>query len=282
MMAGASCRNFIGQGRWSDIAIQEEHDFAHELHENEIPVVPPLRLQGAQTLHHFDEYRFAVYPCQGGRAPSLDDAQTRQWLGRFIGRIHRVGQRKTFADRLVLNTRTFGREPIAYLLTHQFLPLDLEKAFERVTEEAVDLIDAHFQAANTQASIRLHGDCHAGNVLWTDGGPHFVDFDDCMTGPAVQDIWMLLSGSRDEMQRQLHDILSGYEQFASFDVGQLALIESLRTLRMIHYAGWLARRWDDPAFPYAFPWFHTPQYWQKYLQELQEQIGLMQAQPLAL
>jgi Ser/Thr protein kinase RdoA (MazF antagonist) len=192
-----------------------------------------------------------------------------------------MGQQKSFVHRQVLSPQ-WGIDAVGYLLSRHFLPLDLEKALQRVAEHAISLIAQHFQAIPPASFLRLHGDCHAGNVLWTDGGPHFVDFDDCMTGPAVQDLWMLLSGDQEEMQVQLHDLLSGYEQFASFDVRQLSLIESLRTLRMIYYAGWLARRWDDPAFPLAFPWFNTPSYWQKLIQELQEQVSLMDRPPLSL
>lgn len=268
--------------RWSDAAIWEEHAFVRELEMKEIPVVPPVTHGNNQTLHEHEGYRFAVYPRQGGRAPDLDNSDTRQWLGRFIGRIHAVGTMKAFQHRQTIDRRSFGQEPLDFLLKNNLLPIDLETAYRSVAEQALAGVAHCFERAKGVKSIRLHGDCHGGNVLWTEAGPHFVDFDDCMMGPAVQDIWMLLSGSREEMTVQLRDILGGYRDFADFDMRQMYLVEGLRTLRLIHYSAWLARRWNDPAFPLAFPWFGTQHYWQNRILELREQIALMDEPPLGL
>ncbi len=271
---------FYRPGRWSDGAILEEHAFVQELVEREIPVVPALSPAGQGTLHHFNGFRFAVFPKHGGRAPELDDSATLEWMGRFIGRIHAVGALQPFVQRPALNIVTFGEEPRDYLLAHDFLPADLAAAYRSVVQQALDGVRRCFDRAGDVRQLRLHGDCHCGNVLWTDAGPHFVDFDDSRMGPAIQDLWMLLSGERTDMVRQLSDLLAGYEDFFEFDQRELHLIEALRTLRLIHYAAWLARRWDDPAFPAAFPWFNTQRYWQDRILELREQVALMDEPPL--
>jgi Ser/Thr protein kinase RdoA (MazF antagonist) len=271
---------FYRPGRWSDAAILEEHAFVQELVEREIPVVPALSLANHGTLHHFNGFRFAVFPKHGGRAPELDGPATLEWMGRFIGRIHAVGALQPFMQRPALDITTFGEEPRDYLLTHNFLPDDLAEAYRSVVRQALDGVRRCFDRAGDVRQLRLHGDCHCGNVLWTDAGPHFVDFDDSRMGPAIQDLWMLLSGERADMVRQLSDLLAGYEDFFEFDQRELHLIEALRTLRLIHYAAWLARRWDDPAFPAAFPWFNTQRYWQDRILELREQVALMDEPPL--
>lgn len=271
---------FYRPERWSDAAILEEHAFALELQEREIPVVAPLALAGAKTLHAAEGFRFAVFPRCGGRAPELDKPDTLQWMGRFLGRIHAVGAVKPFRERPVLDIASFGEASRDYLLAHRFLPDDLLAAWQSVADQALDGVRRCYERAGPVASIRLHGDCHAGNVLWTDKGPHFVDFDDCRMGPAAQDLWMLLSGERTDMTRQLGDVLAGYEDFCEFDARELHLVEALRTLRLLHYSAWLARRWDDPAFPAAFPWFNSQRYWQDRILELREQIALMQEPPL--
>ena len=265
--------------RWSDAAIQEEHDFSQALAAQEIPVVPPLELAG-RTLHHFNDFRFAVFPRRGGRAPELGDPDTLEWLGRFIGRIHAIGSTSDFVQRPTLDIESFGVEPREYLLTHGFIPADLDAAYRSVSAQALEGVRHCFDRAGDIRRIRLHGDCHPGNILWTDDGPHFVDFDDCRMGPAIQDLWMLLSGERGDMVRQLSDLLAGYEDFHEFDPRELHLVEALRTLRLIHYSAWLARRWDDPAFPKNFPWFNTQHYWQDRILELREQIALMDEPPL--
>jgi len=274
---------FYRPQRWSDEAILEEHAFASELAAREIPAVPPLRLNGA-TLHHHGGFRFAVFPRQGGRPPELDQPGTLEWLGRFLGRIHAVGGLEPFRHRPALDIASFGEEPRDWLLAHDFIPFDLRDVWAGVAEQALAGIRHCFERAGAVRAIRLHGDCHMGNVLWTEDGntrgPHFVDFDDARSGPAVQDLWMLLSGEREERTRQLHAILAGYEDFAEFEPRELHLVEALRTLRLIHYSAWIARRWNDPAFPLAFPWFDTPRYWEERILELREQIALMDEAPL--
>ncbi|WP_293780616.1 serine/threonine protein kinase [uncultured Oxalicibacterium sp.] len=271
---------FYRPARWSDAAILEEHAFVRELADLEIPVVPALVLQNGQTLQHFAGFRFAVFTRHGGRAPELDDGATREWLGRFIGRIHAVGMQQRFAERPAIDMQTFGIEPRHYLLENNFLPPDLREAYASVTAQALEGVHRCYERAGQIKILRLHGDCHLGNVLWTDDGPHFVDFDDSRSGPAIQDLWMLLSGERHDMVGQLSDLLAGYEDFAEFDPRELHLIEALRTLRLMHYSAWLAKRWDDPAFPLAFPWFNTQRYWQDRILELREQIALMDEPPL--
>jgi len=270
---------FYRPARWSDAQILEEHAFVLELAERELPVVAPLVIEG-KTLHSHQGFRFAAYPRRGGRTPELEDSDTLEWMGRFIGRIHAVGAIRPFATRPALDIGSFGTEPRGWLLAHDFIPADLLDAWTSVADLALAGVTRCYERAGDVRALRLHGDCHAGNVLWTDDGPHFVDFDDCRTGPAVQDLWMLLSGERAEMTRGLADVLAGYEEFHEFDTRELHLIEALRTLRLIHYSAWLARRWNDPAFPAAFPWFNTQRYWQDRILELKEQIALMDEPPL--
>jgi Ser/Thr protein kinase RdoA (MazF antagonist) len=271
---------FYRPGRWSDAAILEEHVFVRQLADEEIPVVAPLELGGA-TLHRHAGFRFAVYPKQGGRMPEFDRADVLKWMGRFLGRIHAVGARQPFVHRPALDAESFGSASRDFLRSGEWLPADIVAAWGSVVEHALASVAHCYARAGTVRAIRLHGDCHAGNVLWTESGPHFVDFDDSRMGPAVQDLWMLLSGEREVQQAQLREILEGYEAFMEFDPRELHLVEALRTLRLIHYAAWLARRWDDPAFPAAFPWFNTQQYWQARILELREQIALMDEPPLA-
>jgi len=270
---------FYRPGRWTDEEILEEHGFARELADREIPVVAALEI-GGTTLHHHGGFRFSLYPRRGGRAPELEDPYTLEWLGRFIGRIHGVGAVTPFAHRPALDVQSFGVTSRDWLLAHEFIPPDLREAWSTAAALAIEGAQRAFDRASRVARIRLHGDCHAGNVLWTPGGPHFVDFDDARTGPAVQDLWMLLSGTRADMSAQLRHVLRGYEDFADFDDHELGLVEALRTLRLLHYAAWLARRWDDPAFPMAFPWFNTQKYWQDRVLELKEQVAAMQEPPL--
>jgi Ser/Thr protein kinase RdoA (MazF antagonist) len=270
---------FYRPARWTDAAILEEHRFVDALAEREIPVVPAMAVAG-HTLHAFAGFRFAVFPRHGGRAPELEDRATLEWMGRFIGRIHAVGALESYRERPALDIASFGYEPRDYLLAHRFIPDELLNAYRSVVDQALDGVKRCFDRAGEIKSLRLHGDCHTGNVLWTDAGPHFVDFDDSRMGPAVQDLWMLLSGERADMVRQLSDLLAGYEDFFDFDARELHLIEALRTLRLIHYSAWLAVRWQDPAFPLAFPWFNTQRYWQDRILELREQIALMDEPPL--
>ncbi|HEV8094784.1 MAG TPA: serine/threonine protein kinase [Burkholderiales bacterium] len=271
---------FYRPRRWSDAQLAEEHAFALELEEREIPVVAPLRLSG-NTLHRFADFRFAIYPRRGGRAPELEDERVLEWIGRFIGRIHAVGATARFAVRPALDIESFGEEPRDWLLASGLIPIDLQEAWSSIADAALDAVRDSFDQAGPFQPIRLHGDCHSGNVLWTDAGPHFVDLDDARSGPAVQDLWMLLPGDAIAATKSLRAVLAGYEQFHEFRRSELALIEALRTLRLLHYSAWIARRWDDPAFPAAFPWFGTQRYWQDRILELREQVAAMQEQPLS-
>ena len=267
--------------RWSNEAIREEHDFAMELAAQEIPVVPPL-LINASTLHTHKGYRFALYRRHGGHWPELGTQGEREWIGRFIARIHAVGATQTFDHRPQLDIESFGHASVCFLLEQGFIPSHIETAYRTLTEDLLQQISSAYNNAGDIQKIRLHGDCHPGNILWTDDGPHFVDLDDCRTGPAIQDIWMLISGDRHEMQTQLIDIIEGYLQFHDFDHRELLLIEPLRTLRILHYAAWLARRWEDPAFPRAFPWFNTARYWEDHILALREQASLMNEPALVI
>ncbi|MGH8278650.1 MAG: serine/threonine protein kinase [Gammaproteobacteria bacterium] len=273
---------FYRPGRWSDAAILEEHGFLEELAVAEVPVVAPLRATDGTSLYRYAGYRFALFPRQGGRTPDLERPEELEWLGRFIGRMHAVGAARRFQHRLTLDVETFGLQPREFLLQGTFLPLELAPRYREVTELLLAGVTRCFARVGNFGSIRLHGDCHPGNLLWTDGGPHFVDFDDCLSGPAVQDLWMLLSGERAAVQEQLGHVLQGYRQFADFDARELNLVEALRSLRMLHYAAWIARRWSDPAFPRAFPWFDAPRYWEEHIQSLREQVPLLDEPPLAI
>ena len=272
---------FYRPRRWSSEMIREEHALALELAAAELPVVPPMTGAAGESLHEFAGFRFAVYPRQPGRAPELESPDTLTWMGRFIARMHAIGGLRPFAHRPALTIEAFGSEPSRYLLDGQFIPPELVPAYASLVERLLEQVRAAWVSAGDVSSIRLHGDCHAGNVLWAQDGPHFVDLDDARMGPAVQDLWMLLSGDRESMSRQLGSVLEGYEEFADFDRRELLLVEALRTLRMIHYAGWLARRWDDPAFPAAFPWFNTQRYWQDHILALREQSAALEEPPLS-
>jgi Ser/Thr protein kinase RdoA (MazF antagonist) len=275
---------FYRPERWSTAQILEEHTFAQELATAEIPLVPPLNWQGA-TLHTHANFQFALFERRGGRAPELDFPEVREIIGRFLGRIHMVGRSKPFEDRPTLDITSFGKLPRNWLISQSFIPADLVAAWKSVADQALEEIAKCYARAGNVALIRLHGDCHLGNILYTDDGPHFVDFDDCRMGPAIQDLWMLLSGTREEMTIQLRDVMEGYQDFADFDPRELHLIEALRTLRMIHYSYWLASRADDPAFQVAFPWFFgadSQRYWQNQILALREQVALMQETPISL
>jgi Ser/Thr protein kinase RdoA (MazF antagonist) len=271
---------FYRPGRWTDAQIREEHDFSLELADAEIPLIAPMRIEGA-TLHHHRGFRFALFPRQGGHAPELENEDTLLWLGRFIGRIHAVGGAKPFAHRPALTPQRYGDESVDTILQGGWLPAHLVAAFESLSVDLMGAVHAAWKRAGKFRSIRLHGDCHPGNLLWRDG-PFFVDMDDCQAGPAIQDLWMLLSGDTAEMAQQLSHVLEGYRQFCHFDTRELQLVEALRTLRMLHHAAWLARRWEDPAFPIAFPWFGEPRYWETLILNLREQLSALQEPALEL
>ncbi|MFW2373026.1 MAG: serine/threonine protein kinase [Gammaproteobacteria bacterium] len=265
---------FYRPHRWSNEQILEEHSFTQALADLEIPVVPPLQFD-QQSLFEFRHYRFALYPRQGGRSPELDNPDNLRWLGRFIGRIHAMAGSQQFQYRPSIDLASFAIEPSQFLLSEQFIPDYLEPAYRTLVDDLIQLIKQRLDSVSYR-SIRLHGDCHPGNILWTDQGPHFVDFDDSRMGPAIQDLWMLLSGHDDEQRQQLDILLDGYYEFADMNPAETRLIEALRSLRLIHYAGWLARRWSDPTFPLNFPWFNTPNYWEQHILELREQYAQLQ------
>jgi Ser/Thr protein kinase RdoA (MazF antagonist) len=271
---------FYRPERWSDAAILEEHAFTLLLEEDEIPVVAPIPDASGLTLHHFAEHRFALYPRRGGRTPELDNPEQLEMIGRFMARIHLHGALHPFEHRPTLNIETFGEIPSRYLLEQRVIPLELETSYRTLVADLLQQIRRCFEDAGDVAQIRIHGDCHPSNILWRDGTPHIVDFDDARMGPAIQDLWMFLSGDRQYSTARLADLLEGYTQFRDFDPRELHLVEALRTLRMIHYAAWLARRADDPAFKLAFPWFYTNRFWDDHILSLREQAALMNEPPL--
>lgn len=265
---------FYRPNRWTDSAILEEHQFAQELLTLDIPVVAPLATN-MQTLHHFENFRFTLFPRRGGHALELDNLEQLEWMGRFLGRLHAVGACKPFLHRLRLDTQTYGYQPYHFLINNYFIPKEIESDYRETVEALLTQIHSCFNSIENMNYIRLHGDCHAGNILWNDTGPHIVDLDDCLMGPAVQDIWMLLSGDLMQKEIELEYILRGYFAFHDFNPNELRLIEPLRTLRMLHYSAWLAKRWEDPAFPISFPWFNTLQYWREQLRDLKIQQQVM-------
>ena len=262
---------FYRPERWSDATILDEHAFALKLEEHEVPVVAPLVFDG-NTLHEFAGFRFAIYRRQPGHWPELDDPEVMEWIGRFIGRIHAVGKTLTLDARPNLNM-DMAVDASKYLLENKWLPDYLLSEYEALTQAIIDTAKNRFDQCGTTYHA-IHGDCHPGNILWHQG-PHFVDLDDCVVGPAIQDIWMLLSGERKDMAIQFGDFLEGYEMFSEFDRRELALIEPLRAIRIIHYSAWLARRWTDPAFPANFTWFGDNKYWEDHINTLRKQVDLL-------
>lgn len=284
-LPGVVVAKFYRAGRWSDAQILEEHAFAQALADAEVPAVPPLALQVGDpptttTLARFGPWRYSVSPRCGGRSPELEDPQTLEWIGRFLARLHLVGQQERFEHRVTLDGSAAARASVQWLVDSDLLPMGALGGWHSACLRALDAVDVRFQRHGPLALLRIHGDCHAGNVLWTGHGPHFVDLDDAVNGPAVQDLWMLLGGERHEMQAQLGALLDGYETFREFDRRELALIEPLRTLRIVQHSAWIARRWNDPAFPIAFPNFESPSYWAQQTTQLHEQIEAMAEEPL--
>jgi Ser/Thr protein kinase RdoA (MazF antagonist) len=252
----------------------------------ELSVVAPLALAG-DTLHHHHGFRFAVFPMQGGRAPEPGDRDTLIHIGQALGRLHTVGAATSFAHRAVLTVNTHAEEPVQYLLDAGWMPPELADNFGALCEQLIAAIDEAWLRAGSFATLRLHGDCHPGNLLWRDAGRndwdvHFVDLDDALTGPAMQDLWMLLSGDRHARAQQLRWLLEGYEIFRAFDPRELHLAEALRAIRLLHYHAWIARRWHDPAFPVAFPWFDSPRHWEEVIAQIQEQLAAMHEPVLVL
>ncbi|MEM7432567.1 MAG: serine/threonine protein kinase [Pseudomonadota bacterium] len=270
---------FYRPQRWSDAAIREEHDFALELEDSDIPVVGPLEINN-DTLHQHGDFRFAIYPRRGGRSPDLDRAELLRQIGRFVGRIHNVGAVQPFEHRPTLDAESYGESSRDFLLSNGFIPVHIESVYEGLADEILDYV-AHSEArAGDVGLLRIHADFHPSNVLVAGEAVHIVDLDDTRTGPAVQDLWMFLSGEAAEQTPQLAALLAGYTEFRSFNGAELNLIEALRSLRIMHYAAWLARRWADPAFQVAFPWFDSPRYWEEHVLALREQLALMQEPPL--
>jgi len=273
---------FYRPERWSDEQILEEHAFALELAELEVPVAAPIVFNDNQTLLHDGIFRFAVFPKLLGRAPELEDLDSLLIMGRYIGRVHLAGATTSFASRESLSVDSMAVASRDFLLTEGFIPVELVEAYESLTDDLFRRIQGTFKQAESMRWLRIHGDCHLGNVLWHDDIPHFVDFDDAMMGPAIQDLWMLLSGDRNQQQSQLLELIEGYREFAEFSPQELNLIETLRTLRIIKYSAWLAKRWEDPAFPLNFPWFNTQRYWAEHILELREQMAALDEPTLEL
>jgi len=266
--------------RWSNEQILEEHTFAAELAALEIPVIAPFERNGT-TLFEYQGFRFALYRRRGGHAPELEDLDTLYNIGQFLGRIHKLGEVKTFQHRPTLSIETFGHNARAYILDNNVVPANLRDAYESLTTHVLEKVASIMNAVN-YASIRLHGDCHPGNILVRDDALFVVDLDDARNGPAIQDLWMLLSGDRELQRSQLSSVIDGYEEFCDFDYAEFALIESMRALRMIHYTGWLAKRWTDPAFPQAFPWFSSERYWADHILALREQLAELDTPAISL
>jgi Ser/Thr protein kinase RdoA (MazF antagonist) len=272
---------FYRPGRWSNEQIIEEHRFCFELTEHELSVVAPMRNGNGESLFMYKGFRFALYPRQGGHAPEFDNLDNLLILGRMLGRIHRIGAVTPFSHRPPLDSRRFGYDSVA-LIRESFIPPDYRPSYEAVTGQLLDAIDSIMAGIGSVRFIRTHGDCHAGNILWRDNAPHFVDFDDARMAPAVQDLWMMLSGERPRQMAQLEALIKGYREFYDFNPAELRLIEVLRTLRMVHYSAWLARRWQDPVFPHTFPWFNTVNYWGEHILQLREQLAALEEVPLEL
>ena len=272
---------FYRPERWSDEQILEEHRFSLELQAAEISVIAPLLDGDGQSLHRFQDFRFALFPRRGGYPPELDNPDNLLVLGRTLGRIHAVGRAGSFRVRPQLSVERMLVQSREFLLDG-FIPQELVPAYDSLTADLLGVVNTVMGEIRPGDMGRIHGDCHVGNILWRDDTAHFVDLDDCCTAPAVQDLWMFLSGERHERELQLSELIEGYREFCDFDPRQLRWIEALRTMRLTHYAAWLARRWEDPAFPRSFTWFNTGRYWSDHILELREQLSALQEEPLRL
>ena len=272
---------FYRPARWSDEQILEEHHFSAELAGREVSAVEPMTDKTANSLFEFNGFRFALYRRLGGHAPELDNFDHLLSLGRVLGRMHTQGSVKAFLHRPTINIKSYAIDSRDFLLENSFIPPGLHTSYETLAQHLIEQVQQIFDRVE-YTSIRLHGDCHQGNILWRDDAPHFVDFDDARTGPAIQDLWMLLSGDRQNQTAQLSEVLEGYQEFCDFNYAEIALIEALRTLRIMHYSAWLARRWHDPAFPMNFPWFNTERYWAEHILELREQFSVLQEPALKI
>lgn len=262
---------FYRPERWSREQLVEEHQFSQELVDDEIPVVAPLRINDS-TLHLYQGFHFAIFPSVGGRQFEVDNLQQLEWMGRYLGRIHQVAKQSEFKYRPTMTVEDYLLRPKQRILSSDFIPLHMQSPFSAVLDQVIDECTKQYKVESVQ---RLHGDCHAGNILWNQG-PSFVDLDDCRTGPAIQDIWMMLSGDEGQQNEQLNTLLNGYEEFSEISDCEFALIEPLRAMRMVHYMGWLTARWSDPAFPRNFPWFTSDKYWEQQTLALKEQLSDLQ------
>ncbi|MDO6453135.1 serine/threonine protein kinase [Neptunomonas phycophila] len=272
---------FYRPQRWTDEQIGEEHRFMAQLVEQDLSVVAPIKSDTGQTLFSYDDYRFSLFVRKGGRAPELEDPEHLFQLGNTLGRIHLAGQAEPFKHRPTLDIQSYGIDSTDFI-SRELIPVSLKAAYDSLTSDLLREIDAAFKRAGDVVYQRVHGDCHGGNILWRDDMPHFVDFDDARMAPAIQDLWMLLTGDRHQQELQLGEVIDGYNEFASFNPRELHLVEALRTLRMMNYAAWIGRRWEDPAFPMSFPWFNTERYWGEHLLELKEQFAKLQEPVLKL
>ncbi|MDP2523025.1 serine/threonine protein kinase [Neptunomonas phycophila] len=272
---------FYRPQRWTDEQIGEEHRFMAQLVEQDLSVVAPIKSDTGQTLFSYDDYRFSIFVRKGGRAPELEDPEHLFQLGNTLGRIHLAGQAEPFKHRPTLDIQSYGIDSTDFI-SRELIPASLKAAYDSLTSDLLREIDAAFKRAGDVVYQRVHGDCHGGNILWRDDMPHFVDFDDARMAPAIQDLWMLLTGDRHQQELQLGEVIDGYNEFASFNPRELHLVEALRTLRMMNYAAWIGRRWEDPAFPMSFPWFNTERYWGEHLLELKEQFAKLQEPVLKL
>ncbi|WP_432472714.1 serine/threonine protein kinase [Amphritea sp. HPY] len=272
---------FYRPARWTREQIIEEHEFCFELQEQELPVVAPLTNSAGESLFYYGEFMFALFPRKGGHAPELDNLDNLYTLGRMLGRIHLIGAQKPFAHRPSIDIQSYGRDSVE-LISSKFIPAELQLAYDSLSTDLLQRMEEIWQQSGDLNFIRVHGDCHIGNMLWRDNAPNFVDFDDARMAPAIQDIWMLFSGDRNSQQIQLSEIIEGYNEFYDFQPRELQLAETLRTLRMMNYAAWIARRWEDPAFPHNFPWFNTVRYWSEHILELREQLAALQEPPLQI
>ncbi len=278
VMTDAVVIKFYRPGRWSDAQIREEHSFAAELVAAELQVAAPWSKDG-ESLHRIEGFRYSVFQCWRGSGPELDATEHRLMLGRSLGRLHAIGRRTTFHTRGRIVDWECGARARREVLRMDIVPQGLVGNYEAISGRLVSAVSSSWDAAGPMRGLRLHGDCHLGNVLWNTHGPVFVDLDDCLTGPAVQDLWMMCSGTAMQRQREWTQLLEGYAQFTEFDHSELQLVEPLRAVRMLNHAAWLAARWADPAFPRAFPWFAEARYWERHITELQEQLEAVEDPP---
>lgn len=278
--AGMLVLKFYRPARWTDAQIEEEHQFTTELAAAELPVAAPVRVEG-NTLFKYQDFRFAAFPWMAGRAPELDAPEARQIFGRTLARLHQIGALRPFQARTKLGIQRLGWDAREQVLASELLPDYLHERYEAVSSALLEHVEQVFQEVAPLREVRIHGDCHLGNLLWNERGPVLVDLDDCAMGPRIQDLWMMLSGSGAEQQRQWSELLEGYQQFADLDFREIRLIEPLRALRMLHHAAWVSLRWLDPAFPRAFPWLGEPRYWEGYMRDLLEQVEAIESPPLS-